>query len=228
MNNKPLIKFFNQIMNQLENLSDEEILIRVIAGEKFYYERIIRKYNPYLYKVGRSYNYSHEDTQDLMQDTFVDAYKNLSNFKKKSSFKTWIVRIMLNNCYHKSRKFSFIKETNQDLDENAKPMFNQSENNTDRIIHQHELKHVIEDALSRIPEKYRMVFSLREINGFDVAETAQLLHITKGNVKVRLNRSKTMLRNEIGRNYTPEELFDFNLIYCDAIVENVMERINAR
>lgn len=215
-------------MNQLENLSDEEILIRVIAGEKFYYERIIRKYNPYLYKVGRSYNYSHEDTQDLMQDTFVDAYKNLSSFKKKSSFKTWIVRIMLNNCYHKSRKFSFIKETNQDLDDNAKPMFNQSENNTDRIIHQHELKHVIEDALSRIPEKYRMVFSLREINGFNVAETAQLLHITKGNVKVRLNRSKTMLRDEIGRNYTPEELFDFNLIYCDAIVENVMERINAR
>lgn len=215
-------------MNQLENLSDEEILNRVIAGEKFYYEGIIRKYNPYLYKVGRSYNYSHEDTQDLMQDTFVDAYKNLSSFKKKSSFKTWIVRIMLNNCYHKSRKFSFIKETNQDLDDNAKPMFNQSENNTDRIIHQHELKHVIEDALSRIPEKYRMVFSLREINGFNVAETAQLLHITKGNVKVRLNRSKTMLRDEIGRNYTPEELFDFNLIYCDAIVENVMERINAR
>ncbi|HLR38275.1 MAG TPA: sigma-70 family RNA polymerase sigma factor [Chitinophagaceae bacterium] len=212
-------------MNQLEDLSDEEILNRVIAGEKFYYEGIIRKYNPYLYKVGRTYNYSHEDTQDLMQDTFVDAYKNLSNFEKRSSFKTWIVRIMLNNCYHKSRKSSFIKETNQDLEENAKPMFSQSENNTDKIIHQHELKHVIEDALSRIPEKYRMVFSLREMNGFNVAETAKLLHITKGNVKVRLNRSKAILRNEIEKNYTLEELFDFNLIYCDAIVKNVMKRI---
>ena len=54
----------------------------------------------------KSYNYNHEDTQDLMQETFIDAYKSLSRFENRSSFKTWIIKIMLNHCYRKKQKFS--------------------------------------------------------------------------------------------------------------------------
>ncbi len=223
---KPLIKNRKCIMEDVKELRDEEVIGRVLSGDKTFYEIIVRRFNPYLYKVGRSYSYSHEDTEDLMQDTFVDAYKSLSKFEGRSSFKTWIVRIMLNNCYHKSQKSSFKKEAYVDVQENAKPMFNSSENETTQTIRSHELQHIIEEALGRIPLNYRMVFSLREINGFNVRDTAELLHISENNVKVRLNRSKKMLKNELGRSYAPSELFDFNLIYCDAIVENVMERIN--
>lgn len=55
---------------QTEQLTDTEIIDRVLVGEKALYELLVRRFNPYLYKIGRSYNYSHEDTQDLMQDTF--------------------------------------------------------------------------------------------------------------------------------------------------------------
>ena len=105
-------------------------------------------------------------------------------------------------------------------------MFTNSNNDTDKIIQNRELAHIIEDALGNIPYDYRMVFSLREINGMNISETADLLSISEANVKVRFNRAKTMLRNEIEKTFSAKELFEFNLIYCDGIVENVMKRIN--
>lgn len=213
-------------MQSLEKFTEAEIIEHVINGEKELYEIIVRRFNPYLYKIGRSYNYNHEDTQDLMQETFIDAYKSLSQFEGRADFKTWIIRIMLNNCYRKSRKLSFKNEHSQDLNDYSKPMFTNLNNGTEKLVQNHELKHIIENALSKIPLDYRMVFSLREINGFNVSETANLLNINEPNVKVRLNRAKTILRNEITKSYSPTELFEFNLIYCDAIVENVMKNIN--
>ena len=70
-----------------------------------------------------------------------------------------------------------------------------------------------------------MVFTLREVNGLSTEEAADVLQISHSNVKVRLNRAKTMLRKEIGLSYTPEEIFEFNLVYCDALVDRVMNRI---
>ncbi|HYF03488.1 MAG TPA: sigma factor-like helix-turn-helix DNA-binding protein, partial [Patescibacteria group bacterium] len=89
-----------------------------------------------------------------------------------------------------------------------------------------ELHHVIEASLEKLPDDYRMTFTLRELTGLNVAETAELTNTTPANVKVRLNRAKVMLRKEIEKVYSPEEIFEFNLIYCDKIVDNVMKRIS--
>lgn len=213
-------------MTPFEKFTEAEIITRILEGEKSLYEIIVRRFNPYLYKVGRSYNYNHEDTQDLMQDTFIDAYKSLLQFEGRSDFKTWIIRIMMNHCYRKREKSSFKNEMTQDINDNSKPMFSNSNNDTDKVIGNRELRHVLEDSLSKIPFDYRIVFSLRQINGLNVTETANLLSISEANVKVRLNRSKAMLRSEIEKIYSGRELFEFNLIYCDAIVENVMHKIN--
>jgi RNA polymerase sigma-70 factor (ECF subfamily) len=212
-------------MVQFEKFTESEIIQRIAGGEKSLYEIIVRRFNAYLYKVGRSYNYSHEDTQDLMQETFIDAYKNLASFEGRSGFGTWIIRIMLNNCYRKKEKAGFKKEIMQDVSENSKPMFTRPDNDTDKMVQSRELGHIIENTLARTPFDYRMAFSLREINGLSVSETASLLHISEVNVKVRVNRAKTMLRTEIEKTYSPDELFEFNLIYCDAMVQNVMKKI---
>jgi len=206
--------------------TEEEIIERILKGDKSFFEIIIRRYNHYLYKTGRSYNYNHQDTQDLMQETYLDAYKNLSQFEGRSSFKTWIIRIMLNNCFRKKRKYGFKNEIMQEIDDNSKPMFQRSSNDTNKTIQNREMGHIIEDALEKIPEEYRLVFSLREITGFNVNETANLLNISEANVKVRLSRSKAMLRTEIEKSYTACELFEFNAIYCNAMTEKVMSIIN--
>lgn len=210
-----------------QKLSEEEVIQRVVDGEKLLYEIIIRRYNPYLYKVGRSYNYSHEDTEDLMQDTFVMAYQNLANFEGRSLFKTWLIRIMLNNCYHRQRKMSYKNEFSAEIRENSTPMFTEaSSHDTEKIVGNNELKKIIETALAKIPYKYRMVFSLREINGLSTEETARLMEISASNVKVRLKRAKAKLKEVIENAYSPKEIFEFNLIYCDGIVDKVMTRIN--
>ncbi|SKC06036.1 RNA polymerase sigma-70 factor, ECF subfamily [Sphingobacterium nematocida] len=213
-------------MEQFNDLLEGDLIDRILAGDNRLYELIVRRFNPYLYKIGRSYNYNHEDTQDLMQDSFIDAFKGLATFEGRAQFKSWIIRIMLNNCHRKREKSSFKNEISMEIDDNSKPMFNHSINDTNTILQQHELRHVIEESLSRIPLEYRIVFSLREINGLDIAETASLLDISEANVKVRLNRAKDKLRKEIEKSYTPSELFEFNLIYCNNVVEQVFRAIN--
>lgn len=212
-------------MGLSEQLTETEIIRRILNGEKALYEIIVRRFNPYLYKVGRSYNYHHEDTQDLVQETFVDAYKNLSQFGGRSEFRTWLIRIMLNNCYRKKGKASYTNEIVQELNDRAQPLFTNADTDTEKMVQNRELGHIIENALGKMPQDYRMAFSLREISGLPVAETASLLQISEANVKVRVNRARTMLRHEIEKTYSASELFEFNLIYCDRIVANVMQKI---
>ena len=213
-------------MRTLDQLTDTEIISRVLQGETKLYELIVRRFNSYLYKVGRSYNFGHEDTQDLMHDTFVDAYRNLSHFEQRSNFKTWLIRIMLSNCYHKKEKASYrYEDTGVQINEKMQPMFETMDLDTSKQINNRELGYLIETSLEKIPEEYRMVFSLREINGFNVEETSEILHISTSNVKTRLSRAKSMLRKQFENAYSPLDLYEFNLIYCDAIVERVMEEI---
>ncbi len=134
---------------------------------------------------------------------------------------------MLNNCYHKRVKFSFKNETPNTINEKSVPMFSNTKcTDANNEIVNRELNHVVEKSLQQIPTEYRMVFSLREITGLSVAETAETLDITETNVKVRLNRAKLMLRKQIENKYTAGDIYDFNLVYCDAIVSRVMNEIS--
>jgi RNA polymerase sigma-70 factor (ECF subfamily) len=215
------------LKEQFDQYSDTEIISKVLSGEIKLYEILIRRYNSFLYKIGRSYNYNHQDTEDLMQESYISAYCNLKKFEHRASFKTWLTRLMLNHCYQKKHKLSYVNEivTDEPVTEKQDNLFRYS-NNKDQMINK-ELGSVIENALLQIPEDYRMVFTLRELNSLSIAETASALGIAEANVKVRLNRAKTMLRSAIENMYTPNEIFEFNLIYCDKMVNNVMAYIHA-
>lgn len=215
-------------IKQCEQLDDFEIISKVLGGEVALYEIIIRRYNPYLFKIGKSYGFIHHDTEDLMQEAFISAYLNLGKFENRSSLKTWLVKIMLSHCYHKKQKSSYKNEFASDNLENnnATPMFSHNGSQTANTLMNNELKHVLETALVKIPEDYRMVFTLRELNGMSIKETAEALEISESNVKIRLKRAKGMLRTEIQKMYSPEEIFEFNLIYCNRIVENVFKKLD--
>ena len=215
-----------KVENQLGQYTDVEVIQQVINGNDELYEILIRRYNSFLYRIGRTYKFNHQDTEDLMQECYISVYRNLSKFENRSSFKTWITRIMLNQCYQRKHKLSYKNEIKTDslLTENSKVMFHASSNNANSPINK-ELGHVLENAIQEIPVDYRVVFTLRELNGLSIAETADSLQISEGNVKVRLTRAKAMLRSQIEKMYSPQEIFEFNLIYCDAMVERVMTKI---
>ena len=88
-----------------------------------------------------------------------------------------------------------------------------------------ELGRIIERLLENLPEENRLVFAMRELNGLSTSETADVLGITEANVKTRLSRTKDMLRVEMEKIYTPDEIYEFNLVYCDRIVERVMSQL---
>ena len=90
-----------------------------------------------------------------------------------------------------------------------------------------ELKSIFEKALAQLPEKYRLVFIMREVENMSISETMESLNITEANVKVRLNRAKEMLREQLSAHYKTTELYGFHLTRCDKVVKNVLAFIEA-
>ena len=212
-------------MKAQEKYSDLDLIQKVLHKETALFELIMRRNNQYLYRIGKMYHFSHEDTQDLMQDSYVQAYTHLWQFENRSSLRTWLSKIMLNQFYKKTQKCAF---KNMESIENNYPNSDKlSSTETINKVMNTELSSVIEKALLHIPEDYRTVFTLREVNGLNVSETAEILEISESNVKVRLNRAKNYLRTEIEKFYNKEEIFEFNLIYCDAMVDRVMKAITS-
>ena len=181
-----------------------------------------------LYKISRSCGLNHQDAEDMMQEAHVAAYFDLKKFRQEASYKTWISKILLHKCYHKMNygnlKYEASNDTITAVVDNNNIVFVQK-NSTEKKILNKELSLVLEKSLHQIPLLYRNVFVLREIEKFSVAETAEILEITPVNVKVRLNRAKALLQKEIERFYSSSEIYEFNLIYCDAIVQRIFKNI---
>jgi RNA polymerase sigma factor (sigma-70 family) len=219
------------LIDDIQINSDEVVIEKILNGDIALFEILIRRYNPVLYRLARNYSFNHQDAEDLIQDTHVIAYTQLAKFERRSTYKTWISRIMINKCLYKL-KYGYFK--NETPTEKVHEINNESmqsrltTNQTEERLINRELANVLEKSIQNIPLNYRTVFVLREIEGFSVAETSELLNITTTNVKVRLNRAKALLQKEIEQIYNPGELYSFNLVYCDAIVNRVFERINSQ
>ena len=97
---------------------------------------------------------------------------------------------------------------------------------TEDLLLNRELTIILEKSLHNIPVIYRTVFVLREVEGFSTLETADLLQISPINVKVRLNRAKALLQKQIEKHYSHQDIYSFNLIYCDSVVHRVFEKIS--
>ena len=202
-------------------LSDEEIVKRVVKGEKYLYENLIRKYNLRLYRISLSIVNDDAEVEDIMQTTYLNAYLQLANFQNKSSFNTWLTRILINeSLLHKKksmRRNQLAIESEKDEMHHETPLKN---------LMNKELKVILEKAVSNLPEKYRLVFVMREIEEMSTHETMEVLDLGESNVKIRLTRAKEMLRNELSDYYKTAQLFEFNLVRCDKVANFVMSNIN--
>jgi RNA polymerase sigma factor (sigma-70 family) len=201
-------------------LSDEEIVARIINGEKHLYEELIRKYNSRLFRISMSIINDDMEAEDIMQTSYINAYLQLSSFSHKSSFSTWLTRILINeSILHKKKKLRLeqvlAEKTNIEY-HNDTPL---------KDLMNKELKNILENAVLTLPEKYRTVFVMREIEEMSTNETMEVLNLGESNVKIRLNRAKEMLRNELGGHFKSGQLFDFHLTRCDRIVNFVMNKI---
>ena len=209
------------------SLDEEELIKKIVDGDKTLFEVLIRRYNSVLYKLARCYGFNHQDAEDIMQETHVSAYTNLKNFQHKASYKTWVSKILIHKCVYKLSYGYFKNEhpSTNEMNDQAKPVFNQCRMGTEKIILNKELSKVLEKSLEEIPLTYRTVFILREVEGFSTNETAELMNSTPVNVKVRLNRAKTLLQKKLEGFYSSTDIYEFNAIFCDALVKRVINQI---
>lgn len=201
-------------------MSDEEIVERVVKGEQHLYESLMRKYNARMYRISMSIINDDKEAEDIMQTAYINAYRQLANFQGRSSFGTWLTRILIyESLLHKKRKLKLQKVLMEKKDadyHNDTPL---------KGLMNKELKVLLETAVSRLPEKYRLVFVMREIQEMSTSETMEALNLGESNVKIRLSRAKEMLRGELYNYWKPQQLFEFNLIRCDVVVDFVMRSI---
>lgn len=215
---------FNQPPVETGIIPESELITRIVQGEKNLYALIVRRYNQRLYRVGMGILNDDVEVEDAMQVTYINAWENLGKFKFKSSFSTWLTRIMINESLLRTKKRKHFLEMKEDTINYQQTV---SQHNAASKLVNAELKKTLEEAIHKLPEKYRTVFILREIENMSVSETKQCLAISEINVKVRLNRAKSMLRNTLSELYRSEDVFGFHLSRCDRMVEIVMSCINS-
>ena len=202
-------------------LNDEELAERVLKGEKRLFENLMRKFNARLYRIGMSIINDDTQVEDVMQTAYLNAYLHLADFQKKSSFGTWLTRIFINESLLFVKKRQKQRHASIDKFENVlhieTPLHDLMNN---------ELKIILEKSIASLPEKYRLVFVMREIEEISTSETMEVLNLSESNVKVRLNRAKEMLRIDLGSHYKSAQLYDFHLSRCDRVVNFVMTQIS--
>ena len=207
--------------------ADEELISRILNGETGLYEQIMRKYNQRMYRICMGIIHNDNEAEDVMQNAYIKAYENLHKFKRKSKFSTWLLRILINESLlwlqRNKRKINFQQTV---LKENISVSTTYKTTTPAQQMMKNELRKILEDAITRLSPKHRVVFIMREIENMSIAETSECLHISQINVKVRLNRAKETLRDILIKSGY-KDLYSFHLTRCDRIINGVMEKISS-
>jgi RNA polymerase sigma-70 factor (ECF subfamily) len=201
------------------HLPEPELIGRILKGEKSLFEIIIRRYNQQLYRIGMSVLDNEAEVEDAMQGAYTKAYEHLSQFQNRSRFSTWLTRIMLNGCFEQKRKNKLLRASRQ------QPVNYTNMRTPANELMNKELSGVLEQSIGKLPEKYRMVFVMREIEEMSVRDTAESLDIGEANVKVRFNRAKALLRESLN-GYLKDHVYSFHLSKCDKMVAKVLMGID--
>jgi RNA polymerase sigma-70 factor (ECF subfamily) len=218
-------------------LSDEEVVSRVLAGDVASFEILMRRHNQRLYRIGRAILRNDAEAEDVMQDAYVRAYEHLAQFAGRAKFSTWLSRIAVNESVSRRRRLAKHEELEPQMKSRTTNMSDENGYRTERFAastpnpeeqaSSSEMQRLLEDAIETLPDDFRAVLILRDVEEMDTAEAAAALDISEENVKVRLHRARALMRKKlylsIGAKH--KEAFPFHAVRCDRVVKNVFARI---
>lgn len=207
--NPGIRRFFNYLMSDV--ITEQELLERLHDGDKAACALCIDMYGPQVYRLALSLMKNEADAEDVMQETFMNAYKGIDKFEGRSGLNTWLYRIAYNAAMMRLRRPS---PYTLSIDETLQP-------ETPTIIpHQlfdwcclpekdfetAETREYLEQSITELPEKLRVVFLLRELEELSTQETADILEISADAVKKRLHRARLWLRERLSTYFTEQAL----------------------
>ena len=180
---------------------DADLVARLQAGDSGAFEALVRQHSMPLLRVARRILRSEEDARDAVQDAFISAYKSIGRFASSSRLSTWLHRIVVNTSLMRLRTQR--RHPEEDIEAHL-PRFLEDGHQVepsvawsepaDEMVQREEVRGIVRAAIDRLPEQYRIVLLLRDIEEMTTEETAEALGITANAVKIRLHRARQALR----------------------------------
>ncbi len=189
---------------------DFELLAKFKKGDQQAFELLVRKYKTTVFNTIYSIMGNAQEADDIAQEVFLKVYTKASSFKGKSSFSTWLYRITVNKCIDELRRrknkiISYETEFNQEEKLKLKDVLASRENDITEKLRQKELQDIIQKAMNSLPEKYRIILTLKEIEGLSYKEISQIMKISLAKVKIWLFRARQKLKGKLAFLYSQGE-----------------------
>jgi len=182
--------------------TEAELIAAILEGETQLFHELIRPHERSVYMMALSYMKNETEAEDVAQEAIVRAYQHLSNFRSESRFSTWLISITLNEARSRLRRQSAVRMESLDTSENddapvSPALLRDWREIPSELVERSEVKVLLQDAIQSLPEIYREVFQLRDVEEFNINETAAALGISVPAVKVRLHRARIMLQRQL-------------------------------
>ena len=195
-----------------ETRDEAKLIASILAGETQLYHELIRPYERSVYMMALSYMKNEADAQDVAQEAFLKAFHHLATFRSEAKFSTWLVGIALNEARSRLRHEGVMRMESIDdaLEEGghiSPAILRDWREVPSEALARKEVRELLQKAITSLPDIYREVFLLRDVEELNNVETAAALSITVGNVKVRLHRARLMLQKQLTpllRNMNPK------------------------
>lgn len=180
---------------------DNLLIKRALAGEQRAFSEILQRYRASIYNLIYKMVHNKEETEDLVQEAFIKAFSSLATFNEEYAFSTWLYRIAINNSIDHFRKKK-LKTFSMDTPIESKdgPIHREFSDNSylpDDPLLNNEKNKLIEEAIAKLPEKYRVSIILRHREEKSYEEISQILNIPLGTVKARIFRAREMLKKQL-------------------------------
>jgi RNA polymerase sigma-70 factor (ECF subfamily) len=183
--------------------NDATLIRRILAGEKELFHELIRPYERMVYLTILSIVKNEEEAEDGAQETMISAYRHLSSFRAEAKFSTWLVAIGINEGRKRLRRAkNMVQESLDEKVEQLEGDFTPAPLTDWReipleMLERREIREALRNAVAELPDIYRQVFTLRDVEELNIQETAEALGVSTTAVKVRLHRARMMLQKQL-------------------------------
>jgi len=189
---------------------DFQLLAKFKKGDQHAFELLVRKYKMAVFNTIYSIIGNTQEADDIAQEVFLKVYTKVGSFKGKSSFSTWLYRITVNKCIDELRKrnnriISYETEFNEEEKLKLEDVLAGKETDITEELRQKELQDIIQKAMNSLPEKYRIILTLKEIEGLSYNEISRVMKISVGKVRIWLFRARQKLKEKLAFLYPEGE-----------------------
>jgi RNA polymerase sigma-70 factor (ECF subfamily) len=186
----------------LSTRTEAEMIAAILAGDTQLYHELIRPHEHSVYLMALSFMKNEADAEDVAQEAVIKAFRSLASFRAESKFSTWLISITLNEARSRLRRQSIVRmeslDEPPDGDKNISPaLLRDWREIPSETLEREEVRRLLEQAIEALPDTYRQVFLLRDVEDLNSNETAQALNISIPSVKIRLHRARIMLQKQL-------------------------------